>query len=174
MSSSDIRRLRIEGDQAFTVNNNSTGLDQCTGCIRQRRRLKSAWIFFLLFFASLEGATAYQVVPNVKRWSQEVKTGYQRRIAADPLFPQKSVTEVLLAAGTQLAAEWSRRGAIRLIPEADFVIPAILTAVFGKYYRCVMQFVRFSYLFDHRQPESMSNFWAKWNFYRSSKPIPLE
>ena len=68
-------------------------------------------------------------------WKRQLEEGYQRRVAADPSFPQKSLTEVFLAAGTQLAAEWTRRGAHRLLPEADFVLPAILTAVFGKYYR---------------------------------------
>lgn len=75
------------------------------------------------------------MVPTVKRLGDQLKTGYERRVTADPSFPQKSVTEVILAAGTQFAAEWNRRGADRLLPEADFVLPAILTAIFGKYYR---------------------------------------
>ena len=79
--------------------------------------------------------SAYQLVPKVSTWSQQLREGYQCRMAADPFFPQKSLTEVFLAAGTQFAAEWNRRGVERLIPEADFVVPAILTAVFGKYYR---------------------------------------
>lgn len=58
-------------------------------------------------------------------------------MAADPSFPAKSVTEVLLAAGTQLSAEWNRRGAHRLLPEIDFVFPAMVAAVVGKYYRYV-------------------------------------
>ena len=86
-------------------------------------------------FCLLSSASGYQIMSSVKRWNEQLQTGYQRRVAADPLFPQKSLTEVFLAAGTQLAAEWSRRGGHRLIPEADFVLPAILTAVFGKYYR---------------------------------------
>lgn len=71
---------------------------------------------------------------TVTQWKKQLEQGYQSRVAADPSFPQKSLTEVLLAAGTQLAAECTRRGVHRLIPEADFVLPAILTAVFGKYY----------------------------------------
>jgi hypothetical protein len=76
---------------------------------------------------------AYQ--SPLRRWSQDFKTGYSRRVAADPSFQAKSVTEVFLAAGTQLTAEWNRRGSDRLLPEIDFVIPGVLTAVFGKYYR---------------------------------------
>lgn len=69
------------------------------------------------------------------KWTNQLQKGYQQRVAADPTFPQKSITEVILAAGTQLAAEWNRRGADRLLPEIDFVMPGVLTAVFGKYYR---------------------------------------
>jgi hypothetical protein len=65
------------------------------------------------------------------------QTGYHRRVNADPAFFWKSITEVLVAAGTQLMAEWNRRGASRMVSELDFVVPAVMTAVFGKYYRCV-------------------------------------
>ena len=68
---------------------------------------------------------------------EKVRTAYRRRINADPSFFAKSITEVLVAAGTQLMAEWNRRGAARMATELDFVVPAVLTAVFGKYYRCV-------------------------------------
>mmetsp|Transcript_50678 Transcript_50678/g.122262 ORF Transcript_50678/g.122262 Transcript_50678/m.122262 type:complete len:196 (+) Transcript_50678:97-684(+) len=68
-------------------------------------------------------------------WIHQLKVGYDRRVAADPSFKSKSITEVLLAATTQLMAEWNRRGADRLLLEFDFVFPAILAAVFGKYYR---------------------------------------
>lgn len=77
-------------------------------------------------------SSAYQ--SPIARLSRQVRTGYRRRVASDPSFPQKSATEVILAAGTQLAAEWNRRGADRLLPEIDFVLPGILTAIFGKYY----------------------------------------
>jgi hypothetical protein len=70
-----------------------------------------------------------------QRWSQQIHIGYQRRVAADPTFLSKSVTEVVVAAGTQLTAEWNQRGIDRLLPELDFVVPAILMAVIGKYYR---------------------------------------
>jgi hypothetical protein len=70
-----------------------------------------------------------------QRWTQQIHTGYQRRVAADPTFLSKSVTEVVVAAGSQFTAEWNRRGIDRLLPELDFVVPAILTAVIGKYYR---------------------------------------
>ena len=74
---------------------------------------------------------------NNNDWKQQVRRGYNRRVNADPSFFGKSITEVLVAAGTQLMAEWSRRGASRMIPELDFVVPAVLAAVFGKYYRYV-------------------------------------
>jgi len=112
---------------------------------------KAKLIFLLLVVGllvglpGLPGVEAYNKVGRtaatgaarrtVTQWKKQLDEGYQRRVAADPSFPQKSLTEVLLAAGTQLAAEWTRRGAHRLLPEADFVVPAILTAVFGKYYR---------------------------------------
>jgi hypothetical protein len=63
-----------------------------------------------------------------------VSKGYQQRLAADPSFPVKSVTEIFLAAGTQMAAEWNQRGASRLRPELDFVVAGVLTACYGKFY----------------------------------------
>ena len=93
------------------------------------RRLYILCLVFTLPFA----AVAYQ--SPIKQWSQDLQMGYRRRITADPAFKVKSITEVLLAAGTQLTAEWNRRGTARLLPEIDFVVPGILTAVFGKYYR---------------------------------------
>ena len=87
--------------------------------------------------APLVAVAAYQGI-SLPKWSKQLSTGYKLRVAADPSFPAKSVTEVLLAAGTQLAAEWNRRGADRLLPEIDFVAPAVLTAIFGKYYRYVI------------------------------------
>mmetsp|Transcript_25975 Transcript_25975/g.71272 ORF Transcript_25975/g.71272 Transcript_25975/m.71272 type:complete len:410 (+) Transcript_25975:294-1523(+) len=71
---------------------------------------------------------------RVRSWKQQVLKGYSRRINADPSFVGKSITEVLVAAGTQLMAEWNRRGASRIMYELDFVVPAILTAISGKYY----------------------------------------
>ncbi len=58
----------------------------------------------------------------------------QRRLSADPSFIQKSMAEVTLAALTQLLAEIGRRGKNRILPEFDFVLAGLLTAVAGKYY----------------------------------------
>lgn len=74
----------------------------------------------------------------IKEWVGDVKVGYRQRVAADPSFALKSCAEVALAAGTQFAAEYRRRGAARMLPEIDFVFPAILAAIFGKYYRQVV------------------------------------
>ena len=68
------------------------------------------------------------------RMLQTIARQYQSRIAADPKFFQKSIAEVILAAGTQLFAEYNRRGSQRILPELDFVIAGLLTAVAGKYY----------------------------------------
>ena len=65
---------------------------------------------------------------------KNVKVGYEQRIAADPSFPAKSITEVFLAAGTQLTAELERRGSARFLPELDFIAAGVLTAIAGKYY----------------------------------------
>jgi len=64
----------------------------------------------------------------------DVQLQYQQRVAADSQFVTKSITEIALAAGTQLTAEISRRGLHRIVPECDFVIAGILTAIVGKYY----------------------------------------
>ena len=92
-------------------------------------------------FFGVECVDGYQISklvkspkPLLKEWTTNMKIGFQRRIRADPTFLQKSVTEVILAAGTQFAAECNRRSLQRIIPEIDFVIPAVLTAIFGKYY----------------------------------------
>jgi hypothetical protein len=55
-------------------------------------------------------------------------------VAADPSFPVKSVAEIFLAAGTQMAAEWNQRGVSRMRPELDFVVAGVLTACYGKFY----------------------------------------
>jgi len=69
-----------------------------------------------------------------RSWKAGASRGYSMRMRADPAFFQKSIVEVLVAAGTQLMAEWNRRGAHRMVPELDFIVPAVLAAVFGKYY----------------------------------------
>jgi hypothetical protein len=106
---------------------------------RSSRRCVFLWMFVLVSVLRQNGGGvfAYQI-PALKQWSNQLETGYKRRVAANPSFPAKSITEVLLAAGTQLAAECNRRGTSRLLPEIDFVVPAIFTAVFGKYYRYVV------------------------------------
>jgi len=85
----------------------------------------------LVFLAAL---TICKGLANpVNTWTKQIQIGYERRVAADPSFGKKSVAEVLLAAATQLTAEWNRRGADRLFPEIDFVLAGVLTAVYGKY-----------------------------------------
>lgn len=70
----------------------------------------------------------------IRRLVRDAKAGYGFRMAADPSFLAKSVAEVFLAAGTQLAAEWERRGPVHFFPELDFVAAGVLTAIAGKYY----------------------------------------
>jgi len=65
---------------------------------------------------------------------QSIKEGYEQRISADPEFLSKSIFEVIIAASTQFLAEVGRRGRQRILPEIDFVVAGVLTAVFGKYY----------------------------------------
>jgi len=65
---------------------------------------------------------------------QSIKEGYNQRISADPEFLSKSIFEVIIAASTQFTAQVGRRGIHRILPEIDFVVPAILTAIFGKYF----------------------------------------
>ncbi len=65
---------------------------------------------------------------------KSISEQWRLRIEADPDFIAKSITEVILAIGTQLAAEFGRRGKSRMITEIDFVVAGILTAMAGKYY----------------------------------------
>ena len=67
-------------------------------------------------------------------WKNDLRVGYEQRMAADPSFAKKSVMEVFLAASTQLSAEITQRGPQRMVPEIDFVVAGVLTAVIGKYY----------------------------------------
>lgn len=66
--------------------------------------------------------------------SDQIREQYRLRIDADPSFVSKSITEVFLAAATQMTAEMSRRGSHRMIVEIDFVVAGLLTAIAGKYY----------------------------------------
>ena len=63
-----------------------------------------------------------------------IKEELRLRIDADPNFVSKSITEIFLAAATQLTAEAGRRGINGLIIEIDFVFAGVLTAIAGKYY----------------------------------------
>ena len=90
--------------------------------------MKFSILAFLLLCIPVKALTL-----PARHWMNDVVTGYERRCAADPNFPLKSLTEVVLAAGTQLAAEYERRGSHRIISEVDFVIGGVLTAMYGKY-----------------------------------------
>lgn len=92
--------------------------------------------FLLAAFAALlfRVRLVMSLVPHpIKSWTTEISVGYDRRVAADSSFPVKSIVEVFLAASTQFAAEWKNRGAPNMLPQIDFIFPAILTAVAGKY-----------------------------------------
>lgn len=65
---------------------------------------------------------------------QTIQRQYHLRVDADPNFLSKSITEVFLAAATQLTAEVNRRGFNGLMIEIDFVVAGLLTAIAGKYY----------------------------------------
>ena len=73
-------------------------------------------------------------IPSVASVTKSISYGYRARVAADPNFLIKSFLEVALAAGTQMMAEVSRRGAKGCITEIDFVVAGVLTAIAGKYY----------------------------------------
>jgi Protein RETICULATA-related len=70
----------------------------------------------------------------LQKWRRDVKLGWEARINADPNFAFKSSAEVALAALTQLSAEWNRRGGNRMLPEIDFVMGGVITAIAGKYF----------------------------------------
>jgi len=100
----------------------------------------------------------------------DVKLQYQQRIAADPQFNVKSLTEIVLAAGTQLTAEISRRGIHRIVPECDFVIAGILTAIVGKYYSMWKVAPSTSVVTaESRVVESMDDKRGSWNYFWSNQ-----
>eukprot|EP00979_Chaetoceros_neogracilis_P014426 scaffold4640_cov283-Chaetoceros_neogracile.AAC.3 len=74
------------------------------------------------------------ILSKFKVTSVIIKEQFALRLAADPNFVSKSITEVILAAITQFIAECSRRGRTNMITEIDFVIAGIFTAIAGKYY----------------------------------------
>jgi len=125
-----ISRHRIKNHTSATTNRNGTEE------IKDGSRSGSSRSSIAEAFAVAHQLLFYPV-QRTRFWNKQVRNGYQRRINADPSFFGKSIVEVLVAAGTQLMAEWNRRGASRMVSELDFVVPAVLTAVFGKYYRCV-------------------------------------
>jgi len=71
---------------------------------------------------------------NVKLIGTEIVHQFHLRVAADPDFVQKSIVEVVFAILMQFTAEVGRRGIGGILPEIDFVIAGILTAIAGKYY----------------------------------------
>lgn len=99
--------------------------------MRDRRYHSYTSILLLIIISAIADGLALHPIKSIPK---EIAIGYQRRIAADPSFQSKSIAEVLLAASTQFVAEWNRRGSNRIIPEIDFVLAGILTAVIGKYY----------------------------------------
>jgi hypothetical protein len=96
--------------------------------------LPFVWLFGFAVTPWFHNANGLALKTPIKSWTREIAVGYERRVAADPSFPAKSIAEVFLAAGTQFTAEWQRRGASQLVPEIDFVFAGVLTAVAGKYY----------------------------------------
>ena len=97
------------------------------------RKSVACLLWFTLTRAAVSPVDAWAASPR-KMLVEPIAKGYARRLKADPSFPLKSITEVFLAAGTQFSAEWSKRGATRMMPEIDFVVAGVLTAVAGKYY----------------------------------------
>jgi Protein RETICULATA-related len=77
-------------------------------------------------------SSSHALTNPARKWINTLTIEYERRKLADPAFAAKSVTEIILAASTQLAAEYKQRGE-QLIPEMDFVFAGVLTAVYGKY-----------------------------------------
>lgn len=91
--------------------------------------LPTCWLLFLISF-TVDGLT----VPSPRQVLKSVDYGFKQRLAADPSFTTKSIIEVFLAASTQMSAEWNRRGAGQILPQIDFVVAGVLTAMAGKYY----------------------------------------
>lgn len=87
-----------------------------------------------LHLSSNRGGGGNGTTTTANTLSLSLAEQYRLRLEADPAFLTKSITEVILAAGTQLTAEVARRGWERMIPEGDFVLAGLLTAIAGKYY----------------------------------------
>lgn len=117
-----------------TLTNGVQGKDSAP--IPNRLKMKPVLFSCCLLLATDTARPAFSLAVGqnpIKSMVRDISIGYQSRITADPSFAVKSVTEVLLAAGTQFAAEYERRGS-NLVAEMDFVTAGILTAIFGKYY----------------------------------------
>jgi hypothetical protein len=112
---------RRNGGKNKSLCHQHDGDDQCltTESHSLRFQMKKQSMFQSLSFG--------QLLSNVQRQ-------YAQRIAADSNFLYKSITEVILAAGTQFMAEVGKRGIHQIVTEIDFVIAGILTAIAGKYY----------------------------------------
>lgn len=89
------------------------------------------FVFFVTLASLLNVASSLAVSPNI--FPARLRDGYRQRVDADPSFGWKSLAEVILAAGTQFTAELERRGPDRIMPEIDFVVAGLLTAIYGKY-----------------------------------------
>lgn len=90
---------------------------------------------WLLLFSISELASPIDALHtfSIHRLTNSISSGFQQRVEADSSFPMKSAAELVLAAGTQLSAEWNRRGHFFLL-ELDFVVAGVITAMVGKYY----------------------------------------
>lgn len=96
--------------------------------------MRRAYVTFLFLIGSSLLQSSECLTLPFRHWANDLRTGYQQRCAADAQFPLKSLTEVVLAAGTQLAAEYERRGGrSTMLTEVDFVVAGVLTAMYGKY-----------------------------------------
>mmetsp|Transcript_14772 Transcript_14772/g.23102 ORF Transcript_14772/g.23102 Transcript_14772/m.23102 type:complete len:278 (-) Transcript_14772:2428-3261(-) len=89
--------------------------------------------FCITLFCISQQTPSLALAP-VRKFKDNFKNGYEQRVTADPRFAEKSAVEIIVAAGTQFTAELNRRGKTHLIPELDFVVAGILTAIAGKYY----------------------------------------
>lgn len=57
---------------------------------------------FCTILLGLSQQTSSLVLAPVRKIKDNFKNGYEQRIAADPQFAEKSVVEIIVAAGTQV------------------------------------------------------------------------
>lgn len=95
-------------------------------------RLYTCFLLACLNFLSFRASHGLSTTA-LATWKKDIATGWRQRVEADPSFLKKSVVEVLVAGGTEFTAQWQSRG-VNLLPEIDFVIAGVLTAITGKYY----------------------------------------